>query len=156
VTTAAGEARQKAIAAHGRAWALLEKPDRTAAETVAMIAAARESLAAWAEVGGPVEAQRGNWLVARVCVDAGEVEAAFEYASRTLALTEGNRATLADFDLAFAEEIAARAWAATGDIERARRHYAAATILGDGIADPEDRAEFSRQFARGPWFGLSG
>lgn len=154
--TAVDDMRRKAIEAHGRTWALLEKPGRTAAETAAMIAAAQESLSAWEIAGGPVEAQRGNWLVARVCVDAEEAEAALDYASRTLALTEANRATLADFDLAFAEEIAARAYAATGDMERARHHHVAAKALGDEIADQGDRAEFFRQFAGGPWFGVSG
>ena len=155
MTNAADAASRKAIEAHGRVWALLEKPGRTVAETAAMIAAAHESLSAWEVAGGPVEVQRGNWLVARVYVDAGEAEAALDYARRTLALTEANRAALADFDLAFAEEIAARAYAATGDFETARRHHAAAKALGDRIADPEDRAEFFRQFARGAWFGLA-
>jgi hypothetical protein len=155
VTNTADAARRKAIEAHGRTWALIEKPGRTPAETAAMIAAAHESLSAWEIAGGPVEAQRGNWLVARVCVDAGETEAALDYARRTLVLTEANRAALADFDLAFAEEIAARAYAAMGDLETARHHHAAAKALGNEIADPEDRAEFFRQFARGPWFGLA-
>jgi hypothetical protein len=147
-------ARRKAIEAHGRAWTLLEKPGRSDAETAEMIAAAHESLAEWEVAGGPVEAQRGNWLIARAYADAGMVGPTVEYARRTLDLTETHRQELADFDLAFAEEIAARAWAAADDRSRARQHHARAQALGKAIADEGDRREFFRQFALPPWFGL--
>jgi hypothetical protein len=149
-------ARKKAIDAHGRAWALLEKTGRSGAEDAEMIAAARESLAEWEVAGGPVEAQRGNWLVARTYVDAGLAGPAVEYARRTLDLTDAHRTAVQDFDLAFAEEIAARASAAAGDHTRAAAHYARARALGKAIADKGDRKEFFRQFALGPWFGLDG
>jgi hypothetical protein len=77
-----------------------------------------------------------------------------EYARRTLDLTEAHASLLADFDLAFAEEIAARAWAATDDRPTAREHLARARELGAAIADAGDRKEFFRQLALGPWFGL--
>jgi hypothetical protein len=148
------EARRKAIDANRRAWALLDRADRSEAETDAMIAAAHESLTAWAIAGGPVEAQRGNWLVARVYIDAGEAEAANTFARRTLDLTEAHRAALADFDLAFAEEIAARASALSGDRAAAKAHYDRAKALGEAIVDAGDRAEFFRQFAAEPWFEM--
>lgn len=158
MTTIGGrdEARRRAIEANNRAWALLEKTGRSGAETAEMVAAAQASLAAWQVAGGPVEAQRGNWMIARAYVDAGLAGPAVEYARRTLDLTETHRAMLADFDLAFAEEIAARAWAAAGERERAEAHHARAKALGTAIADDGDREEFFRQFARGPWFGLDG
>lgn len=153
-TTDDRAARQAAIAANGRVWRLLEKRDRTAAETAEMIAAAHASHAHWRIAGGPVEDQRGHWLIARAYVDAGLPEPALAFALRTLALTDPHRAELADFDLAFAEEIAARAYAGAGQHDRARPHHARAEKLGKAIADPEDRAEFFRQFALPPWFGL--
>jgi hypothetical protein len=145
--------RQAAIAANGRAWTLLRKAGRSAAETAAMIAAAEESHRLWRQVGTPVNDQRGAWLVARVLVDAGRAEAALAAARETLALTVAD-AGLADFDFAFAHEVMARALAATGDEDAARRHYAEARRLGGAIADDGDRAEFSRQLKLPPWFGL--
>jgi hypothetical protein len=82
------------------------------------------------------------------------MEPAMEFARRTMELTREHQATLADFDLAFANEIAARAWALGGNPLRAREHYDGARRLGDAIKDDGDRAEFFRQFAGGPWFGL--
>ena len=150
------ELRHRAIAAHGETWALLEKAGRTAAETAHMIGLAHESLLAWEAGGGPVEAQRGNWLVARAYVDAGLAEPALEYARRTMELTEAHLAALSDFDLAFAREIAARAEGLAGNLDRALAHYASALKLGEAIADAGDRTEFFRQFARPPWFGVNG
>lgn len=147
-------ARRAAIEENGKVWTLLEKPDRSEAETAAMIRAAHASHEHWKTAGGPVEDQRGNWLIARAYVDAGLVGPALEYARRTLDLTEAHRALLADFDLAFAEEIAARAWAAADDRTRAAEHRARAKALGDAITTAGDRKEFFRQFALPPWFGL--
>jgi hypothetical protein len=150
------EIRQRAIAAHGQAWTLLEKADRSEAETGRMIGLAHASLSAWEMAGGPVEAQRGNWLVARAYAAAGHAEPALEYARRTMELTRQHQSTLADFDLAFAKEIAARAWALAGNVARAKEHYAGARTLGEAIKNDGDRAEFFRQFAVGPWFGADG
>ena len=148
--------RKLAIAAHGEAWRLLEKPDRTEAETAAMIGAAHKSHSLWQEAGGFLEDQRGNWLVARAYVDAGLAEPALEFARRTMEITAAHHAELRDVDRAFAKEIAARAWALAGDHARALRHHADARVLGEAIAEREDRAEFFRQFDGGPWFGLAG
>lgn len=148
------EARRRAVNAHTATWALIEKVNRTAEETARMIGSAHASLTAWQIAGGPVEAQRGNWLVARAYLEAGHADAAMEFARRTMELTRAHQVDLADFDLAFAKEIAARAWAAAGNLARARDHYDGAQALGETIADPGDKAEFFRQFGRPPWFGL--
>jgi len=147
--------KKAAVAANGEAWALLEKPDRTAAEDEAMVAAAERSLALWDQVGTGVHRQRGHWLVARVATELERSELALTHAARTLELTAAHRPELADFDLAFTEEIAARALALAGDAERAAAHHAEARRLGAAIADEGDRREFFRQFRRGPWFGIS-
>ena len=149
------DVRKAAIDAHEETWQLLEKPDRSPAETEAMIAAAQTSLVLWEQVGTSVNAQRAHWLVARVAVDAGLSELALDHARRTLALTADHPARLQDFDFAFAEEIAARAFALAGNVTDAANHYAAAKRLGEAIKDADSRREFFRQFERGPWFGVA-
>lgn len=129
--------RRRAIDAHGRTWTLLEKADRTDAETGEMIGAAHASLKAWEAAGGPIETQRGNWLVARAYVDAGLAEPALIFARRTIELTREHQAALA------------------GNLPRAKEHYAGAKKLGEAIKDEGDRAEFFRQFALEPWSGLA-
>jgi hypothetical protein len=151
--------REAAMDAFGEAWTLLEKPQRTPAETDAMIEAAARSHALWLQVGQPVNDQRGHWMMARTAVDAGRTDTALAHARRTIELTATATAGhdgFEDFDFAFAEEVAARAYALAGDMARARRHYAAAKQLGEGIADEGDRTEFFSQFGLGPWFGLDG
>jgi hypothetical protein len=146
--------RSLAIAAHEEARRLLELATRTPAEDGAMIGAAHKSLKLWEEVGTFIEAQRGNWLVARAYIAAGLVEPALEFGRRTMDLTSQYRDELQDFDRAFAKELAARAWALAGNIPRAAAHHADAKKLGEAIADDGDRKEFFRQFDAGPWFGL--
>jgi hypothetical protein len=148
--------RAAAIAAHGETWRLLETANRTLSEDAAMVAAARVSLANWLQVGTTMNEQRGVWLLARVHVAIGEERPAAEYAAGTLALTEAHRNELKDFDLAFADEIAARAFALAGNIGRAKDHFQSALKLGHAIRNEDDRRSFFDQFHAGPWFALSG
>lgn len=148
------EIRSLAVAAHEECWQLLEKPERSPAEDRAMIAAAHASLNHWMKIGTFVEEQRGNWLVARAYIAAGLVEPALVYARRTMEITAGHHQELADFDRAFAKELAARAWALAGNLVRAKAHHADAHMLGEAIGDDADRREFFRQFEAGPWFRL--
>ncbi len=146
--------RAAAIAAHNRTWDLLETPERDDAATAEMIEAAHASLWHWRQAGGDdVKLQRGEWLVVRVLCDAGLAQAALHRLGRTESLT---RATpgLSEFDHAFAGALAARILAFSGDLATAAAALATATSLGTAIADPEDRAEFFRQLAAPPWFGL--
>ena len=150
----AASIRSAAIAAHGETWRLLELPNRTPAEDAAMIAAARTSLQGWLQVGMVVNEQRGVWLLARAHVALGQERPALEYALGTLALTEAHRDELQDFDVAFAEEIAARAFALSGNSSRAAEHYQKARELGRAITDEEDRKVFVGQLYSEPWFSL--
>lgn len=146
--------REQAIAAHSECWRLLSKAERSPEEGRAMIRAAHESLNHWQMIGTFVEEQRGNWLIGRAYVALGTIEPALEYGRRTMEITAKHHEALADFDCAFAKELAARAWALAGNTERARAHYEDAKRLGREISDEADRREFFRQFEAGPWFGL--
>lgn len=150
--------RMEALAAeaHDEARRLLDKPDRTEAETAGMIGAAHKSLHIREAAGGsPADLQRGNWLVARCYADAGIAEAALEFARRTMELTAAFENEIEDEDRAFAKEIAARAWALAGNHERATGHLEGARMLGGKIADPDHRRDFFRRLESGPWSGLA-
>lgn len=147
--------RDLAVAAHREAWRLLERDDRSAADDAALLTSAHVSLHHWGLAGTGVHFQRAAWLCARAYVAVGAAGPAALYAHETLRLTSLYRGSLQDFDLAFAEEIAARAEALAGRPEIAAAHHGEARRLGAAIADPEDRDEFFRQFAAGPWFGLA-
>jgi len=147
--------RDLAVAAHREAWRLLELPQRSVADDAALLTAAHVSLHHWNLAGTGVHFQRAAWLVARAYVAVGAAGPASLYAHETLRLTATYRGSLQDFDLAFAEEIAARAEALAGRTEIAGAHHGEARRLGKAIAEPEDREEFFCQFAAGPWFGLA-
>jgi hypothetical protein len=149
------EIRAAASAALEEFWRLLEKPDRSRDEGRALIAAAHANLSGWEKIGTFVEQQRGNWLVARAYIELGLVEPALIYARKTMEITAAHHQDLADFDRAFAKELAARAWALAGNIVRAKAHHADAHMLGEAIGNDADRREFFRQFERGPWFRLN-
>jgi hypothetical protein len=149
------EIRNLAIAAHEECWRLLEKSDRTPEEDRKMMAAAHANLEHWKKIGTFVEEQRGNWLVARAYIQLGLIEPSLEFARRCMEITAAHHQELADYDRAFAKELAARAWALAGNLVRARAHYADAQMLGETINNNDDRREFFRQFESGPWFRLN-
>jgi hypothetical protein len=59
-----------------------------------------------------------------------------------------------DFDLAYAQEALARAFALAGDQDQALVHWRKAADLGDQIQDPEDRRIFQGDFQSGNWHQL--
>ena len=123
-------------------WTLIEKADRTPAETDEMLSAAHASSFHWSRGGGTLaNAARGQWQIARVCSTLGRGEAAMWHANRCLELVEAAiKAGVADdWDLAAALEGTARAQAVAGDRAAAIETRARATAALEGIADPEDR-----------------
>ena len=83
---------------------------------------------------------RASEAYAQYCVGAG---------TKTPVATAG----LADFDLAYAHEVRARALACLGRLEEAEAELAAARAVP--IADDEDRQIVDGDLAAGPWFGLA-
>ncbi len=143
-----------AVEYHGQTWALLDKTRRSPEETERMIHCAHASLRHWLDAGGAVNAQRGEWLLARVYTVTAMAERALHHARRCLALTQQHAAEMADFDLAFAHEAAARSLALSGDLAAAGEQYRLAKSAGQAIHDPEDRALFEADLTGGNWFGL--
>jgi len=139
---------------NARVWALLEKQQRTQADDEEMLHAAHTSLFHWLYAGKPVNHQRGEWMIARVHTLLGNANEALRHAERCLQLTEQYRGEMADFDLAFAEECAARAYALAGDVPIAIKHLRQAEQIGDSIADTEDREVFFQELNGGLWYGL--
>ncbi len=120
-------------------WTLLEKPDRTPAETDEMIHAAHASRLHWsrADDAEPVNLARGEWQCSRVYAVLGRGEPALWHARRCLEVNEA--AGVGDWDIASAYEAMARAHAVAGDAAAAADWKARATAALDGIADKDDR-----------------
>lgn len=133
-------------------WRLLDRSDRSREDDAAMVNAAHASLHHWTIAGGPVEHARGEWLVSHVYAVLGRSEPAVFHAGRCMEICE--RHGIGGFDLGYAHEAWARAAAAAGDLDRARRHHAIALAAADAMTDDEERTIYLGDLATGPWYGL--
>ena len=122
-------------------WTLIEKPDRTPAETDEMIHAAHASRYHWSKAGTIVNLGRGEWQVARVYCVLGRGEPARWHARRCLEYAEAAVAAgeAEDWDLPGAHEAMARAEAVAGDRNAAEGWRDRARAGVAGISDPADR-----------------
>ena len=127
---------------YNHAWTLIEKADRTPAESDEMVLAAHAAAFHWSRGGGTVaNAARGQWQIARVYSTLGRGEPAVWHARRCLELAEAavEAGVADDWDVAAALEGLARAQAVAGDRAAAEAARARARAALAGIADPEDR-----------------
>jgi tetratricopeptide (TPR) repeat protein len=149
------EARQElAKQSNQRFWDLLETSNRTSTEDEELLLAAYASIYLWKEVGTAVHTQRGYWLVARAYISLQQADDAISWAEKCLKITEKNPEEMEDFDLAYAQESLARAYALAGMLDQAQRHRAEAERLGEQIEDAEDRKIFWGDFQGGDWYQL--
>ncbi len=145
-----------AIGLNQRTWTLLEKSVRTAEESDEMIHVAHASLWHWLQAGGPVQQQRGEWLVGRVYVVLGVADAASRHARRTFDLTKTHAELLKDFDHAYAHELMARALLLAGQRQQARTNFDEAVRLGEKIAGEKDREIFNADLMAIPFEPTAG
>ena len=143
---------QFAKSTNNRVWDLLEKADRSLADDQEMLLTVYASLYHWMNAGTAVNSQRGFWMLSRVYQVLNRGEDAMEWALRCQEITDNKPGEMKDFDLAFAQEGLARAYAMTGSLDRAKHHYNQAVVLGQKIKDPEDKKVFVNDLSSGDWF----
>lgn len=134
--------RKLAVQLFNHVWSLMEKADRTPAESDAMLHAAHASRWHWEQCGTAVNLARGDWQVSRVYTVLCRAEPALWHARRCLeiCLRDGFR----DWDLAYAYEAVARAARLAGDDAEYRRHLDLARAAGEEIAEADDREQFEK------------
>ena len=129
--------RQLAVSLFNHVWKLIEKPERTREENDEMIHAAHASRWHWGLVGTPVNFARGEWQISRVYAVLARGEAALVHALRSLELCQAHG--IGGFDLAYAYEALARAWATLGSAEETGRYLALARETGARIKEVDDK-----------------
>jgi hypothetical protein len=139
--------RRFATACFNGAWHLIETPERTDDDDVAMLLTAMASRWHWGRIGSPEQVATGDWQVGHVASLLGIGELALTFASRSLAVAleeawDGWR-------LASAHEGVARAFAVLGD-DGVARHVAEAEAALAREPDAEDRAVVASQLATIP------
>jgi hypothetical protein len=134
--------RQVAVDAFNHVWTLLERGGRTRAEDDELAHEAHASTYHWTKAPEcrPENLVRGEWICSRVYAVLGRGEPALHHARRCLELCQEHE--IGDFDLAYAHEALARAYAFSGDEDGRSHHLALARDAGAAIADPEDRELF--------------
>ena len=135
-----GAQRQLAADLFNQTWALLDKPDRTAGEDDLMIHAAHASAYHWRQVGEPLNFARSDWQLSRVYAVLNRPEAAIYHARHCLDICEAEG--IGDFDLAFAYEALARAYAVDGQTVEAQLNLKLARDAGQRIEEEDDRQYF--------------
>jgi tetratricopeptide (TPR) repeat protein len=135
-------------------WDLLSKTNRSSSDNEDMLLSAYASLYHWKQVGTEVNLQRGYWMTARVNQTLGYSHQALEWALKCHKITQENLVVMKDFDLAYAEEGLARAYALAGDLQKAEKHYKLASDLGNKIQDPDDQKIFLSDLQGGNWYQL--
>ncbi|MCK5832153.1 hypothetical protein KAH81_00625 [bacterium] len=141
-----------AVELNNQTWGLLTKENRTEEDNNAMILSAYGSLYHWSIVGESVNLQRGEWLVSHVWSVLGKPESAVYHAERCWKFTKEN--DLQDFDLAYAHEALARAYACAGKKDEALKEFNKAETEAEKIADPEDAKIFIGDLNAGPWYEI--
>lgn len=142
--------KKLAVDLFNRTWELMDKNDRTAEDDERMALAAQASLYHWSVFGEPVNLARGHWQVARAYSVLKRAEPALHHARRSLEICQAGG--IRDFDLAFAHEALARAWAIAGDAEKSQEHIAAARKAAEAIAKPDDRNYFLAELRTVPGY----
>jgi hypothetical protein len=129
--------KQFAVDLFNQTWDLLDKQERTPEEADTMVHAAHASRYHWGEIGTPLEFERGEWQISRVYAVLNRPQAALYHAQRCLDLCLENK--IRDFDLAFAYEALARAYAVAGDLEQSGEYMERAMKAAEEIEDPGNR-----------------
>jgi hypothetical protein len=139
-----------AVELNNLVWNLLGKKDRTPQEDETMINAAHGSCYHWSKVGTAINQQRGDWLISHVYAVLNRPEPALHHAKLCMELTEEKK--FEDFDLAYAYEGIARAFASAGNKSDSEKYIKLAKEAGEKIKNKEDKDIFFGDFEAGPWY----
>ena len=120
-----------------RAWDLIEKADRSAADDDEMLLLSQAALWHWTQRPDCSDRNRsvGYWQASRIHALLGHADEAERYARRCLEKSSA----LAPFYLAYAQEALARAARVRGDDAACRAHAMQALVLAQAIVDDAER-----------------
>lgn len=142
--------RKMAAQLFNHTWGLIDKGDkRTADDNDEMIHSAHASRYHWGVVvasnkypkTGPMNLERGDWLISRVHAILNRPHAALYHAQRCLDICKSNK--IGDFDIAFAYEAMARAHSIGENIkDKVTEYLALAKEAAESIEKEDDKKYF--------------
>jgi len=140
--------RKMAAQLFNNTWGLIDKGDsRTPDESDGMIHSAHASRYHWGVVvssgkypkTGPMNLERGDWQISRVYAVLKRPEPALYHAQKCLSICEEQK--IGDFDIAFALEVMARAYA-LDDNPKSNEYFEKAKKAGESISKEDDKKYF--------------
>ena len=143
-----------AINLNQETWGLLEREDRTDNDDQRMITFAKGSLYHWQRSPNcrPVNHQRGEWLISHVYAVLNRGKEALFHAEICMDITMNE--SLIDFDLAYAYECKARAYAALDSPQKMNKCYSNAKASGEKIKKNKDKKLFFSDLYSEPWYNI--
>ena len=137
---------------NNQTWSLLGKTDRSEDDDKKMVYFAKASLYHWRKSPQfePVNEQRGQWMIAHVFAVLNRGEEALTHAETCMDITMNE--SLKDFDLAYAYECKARAYASLGQSEKMNKCFLNAKAAGETIKKDTDRKLFFSDLQSEPWY----
>ena len=137
---------------NNQTWSLLGKTDRSEDDDEKMVYFAKASLYHWRKSPQfePVNEQRGQWMIAHVFAVLNRGEKALTHAETCMDITMNE--SLKDFDLAYAYECKARAYASLNQSEKMNKCFLNAKAAGETIKKDTDRKLFFSDLQREPWY----
>ena len=131
--------RELGVELFNKTWALMEAGVRTTEEADQLLHCAHASAYHWAQAGTIATRARSEWQCSRVYAVLGRAEPALHHARRCLELCESAPDEVEEFDLPFAYEALARAFAVAGEEAASREWVARARAAAEKIVDEDDR-----------------
>ena len=143
-----------AINLNQETWGLLKREDRTDNDDQRMITFAKGSLYHWQRSPNcrPVNHQRGEWLISHVYAVLNRGKEALFHAEICMDITMNE--SLIDFDLAYAYECKARAYAALDFPQKTNKCYSNAKEIGKIIKKNKDKKLFFSDLYSEPWYDI--
>ncbi|MHA2058871.1 MAG: hypothetical protein ACW979_14725 [Candidatus Thorarchaeota archaeon] len=130
--------KKVAIKTNGGVWSVLDKESPTEDDLDNALEMAHTSLYHWRQIGKPINIARGEYMISRVLSGMGKGEAALYHAECTLKLTE-DADEKADFDMGFAYEVLAKAYATKGDKTNCKKYKDMAQKVIDTLGDEDKK-----------------
>ena len=132
--------RKMAVDLFNLVWDLMDKEQRTSDEDFKMLHAAHASRYHWGEIGTALQFERGEWQISRVYTVLNRPEPALFHAITCLKICEDNN--IGDFDVAFAYEAVARAYAIAGNTAECQKYSELAQKAGELIKEDDNKKYF--------------
>ena len=138
---------------NNQTWGLLSKTDRSEDDNEKMVYFAKASLYHWRKSSNyqPVNEQRGQWLISHVFAVLNRGNEALVHAEICMDITMNE--SLKDFDLAYAYECKARAYASLRQSKKMNKCFLNAKATGDTIKKDAGRKLFFSDLYNEPWYG---